>query len=730
MRLISCHIENFGKLRDFDYDFHGGKNVICEENGWGKSTFAAFIRVMLFGFDREGRQNKIENERKRFIPWQRGVYGGSLTFEADGKRYRIVRTFDEKKAANDHFTLYDDTTNLETDAFPAEVGPKLFGIDADSFERTVYIGQQAVETDTTPDINAKIGNVSDETADMGRYKEAYDRLKKLSDQLTPSRATGALKKLKGVIEDLKNKIRNKDAVLSSIEMLRGDIASRKDAIAADTKELGMVQERLNALSTVKELLAEAKQYEMLREDATRAAEAAREARAFFPGEVPTPEAIREAERSLDEARTDRQSAENFALSEEEQAVLKRLSDRFAGEMPDESCYADVKDRLRELTTLQEEKQGAAFAASPVVGGLLAAAGAILAVLAFVLPSIREGGSVQILLLAGVGAVLMIAGIVLILQSAKREKELRETAALINELREAEKTRHDAEKYTRLKQQKKRAKKASEEADAKEEAARRFIRGLQLDASDDLKTDLTSIREHASKFSLRKKEAEDRMEAVMAYEKTHDVSRYRVLEEAGDHTESMEDLNRSFTILRDRIDQETDKVRDLRLQLDRYLADQDEIEEKEETLTARTDEYAELEHAYNTLTRTMQFLETARTNFTARYMDPIKRSFDRYYAMIADDDRHYELDASLGIKVQEQGELREIGYLSEGSKDLVGLCRRMAMIEAMYEQEKPFLIFDDPFVNLDDRRLQGAGKFLDALATDYQILYISCSKNRA
>jgi hypothetical protein len=32
--------------------------------------------------------------------------------------------------------------------------------------------------------------------------------------------------------------------------------------------------------------------------------------------------------------------------------------------------------------------------------------------------------------------------------------------------------------------------------------------------------------------------------------------------------------------------------------------------------------------------------------------------------------------------------------------------------------------------LDDRKLIGAGKFLDALAADYQILYISCSKNRA
>ncbi|MBE5847013.1 MAG: hypothetical protein E7300_04980 [Lachnospiraceae bacterium] len=852
MKLISCHIENFGKLQNFDYDFHDGKNVICEENGWGKSTLVSFIRVMLFGFDREGRQSRIENERKRFVPWQRGVYGGTLTFEADGKRYRIVRTFDEKKAANDHFVLYDDATNLESDDFSSAVGPELFGIDAESFERTVYIGQQAVETDTTPDINAKIGNVSDETADMGRFKDAYDRLKKMSDQLTPSRATGRLKQLKGTIEQLKNSIRNKDAVVSAIEKQRADITQRRDRIASDREALKEVQERLTMLSSAKELLAEAKQYEMLWDDAGKASEAAKEARTFFPGEVPAPDAIGEAERALELARSGRQTAENFALNEEESEVLLRLTERFAGEIPEESFYADIRERMQELAALKEKKREAAFSASeeqrladleqqfgsyrpdpkeidavydawntrtalkaslppgsalPLAGGLVASAGAVLAILAFIVPSISEGGLPRILPFAGAGFLLLIAGAALFLQGLKREKARRETASKIisceeeagiffaktgctyteqdaalklasmkerlrelNELEErrdairkerlderitdmedairrhlvrfgedapdgdylrsAEKIRHDAENYTRLKERKERARKALESADASEREAARFIQSLQLDPSDDPRAQLSLIRERVTQLSIKSAEAKARMEAVMSYEKTHDVGRYRILDDTGEQNGSMEELNARFDELKDRIDLETEKERGLRDMLDQYLAEQDEIEEKEETLAACQEEYELLAHRYNVLTKTMHFLEMARTNFTARYMDPIKRSFDRYYGMIAGDECSCELDASLAIKVNEQGELREIGYLSEGSKDLVALCRRMAMVEAMYEKEKPFLIFDDPFVNLDDRKLIGAGKFLDALAADYQILYISCSKNRA
>ena len=45
MRLVTCHVENFGKLSDLTVSFTdpSGIQLFCEENGWGKSTLAAFI---------------------------------------------------------------------------------------------------------------------------------------------------------------------------------------------------------------------------------------------------------------------------------------------------------------------------------------------------------------------------------------------------------------------------------------------------------------------------------------------------------------------------------------------------------------------------------------------------------------------------------------------------------------------------------------------------------------
>ena len=65
MKLIRCHIENFGTLSQIDWEFKEGLQSICEENGWGKSTFAAFLKVMFYGFGNEKKRSATERERMK-----------------------------------------------------------------------------------------------------------------------------------------------------------------------------------------------------------------------------------------------------------------------------------------------------------------------------------------------------------------------------------------------------------------------------------------------------------------------------------------------------------------------------------------------------------------------------------------------------------------------------------------------------------------------------------------
>ena len=158
MRLLSCRIENFGKLTDFTYDFEEDLNMLFAENGWGKSTLAAFLGVMFYGFEGENKRTEESNERMRYRPWQGGVYGGSVTFRCKEHTYRMLRVFGTRKK-EDVFTLFDDGTGLVSDAFSDRIGEELFGIDRDSFRRTVFWSQQDHETSATTLIQAKIGDL-------------------------------------------------------------------------------------------------------------------------------------------------------------------------------------------------------------------------------------------------------------------------------------------------------------------------------------------------------------------------------------------------------------------------------------------------------------------------------------------------------------------------------------------------------------------------------------------
>ena len=97
MQIKKIHISNFGKLHEMQMDFSEGLNVINGENGWGKSTLAAFLKAMLYGMDVTTKRSLLENERRRYKPWQGGAYGGSMEFEANGKSYRMERFFGTKE---------------------------------------------------------------------------------------------------------------------------------------------------------------------------------------------------------------------------------------------------------------------------------------------------------------------------------------------------------------------------------------------------------------------------------------------------------------------------------------------------------------------------------------------------------------------------------------------------------------------------------------------------------
>ena len=65
------------------------------------------------------------------------------------------------------------------------------------------------------------------------------------------------------------------------------------------------------------------------------------------------------------------------------------------------------------------------------------------------------------------------------------------------------------------------------------------------------------------------------------------------------------------------------------------------------------------------------------------------------------------------------------YLSGGAKDTAYLCLRYALVDLLYDREKPFILLDDAFSRIDDDRLKLMLKSLVSLSEDQQIMIFTC-----
>lgn len=189
MKLISCYIENFGGLSRYSLTLQPGITVIQEPNGFGKTTLAEFIRAMFYGFPRAGRSLE-KNARKKYAPWQGGKYGGSLVFSHNGKTYRMDRSFGATPKS-DTFSLFDAETMQRSTDFSENIGLELFGLDADSFERSTYLPQVHDNSSLTTDsIQSKLSDLVDDTNDINNYEKAIASLRAKRSAYIPYRGSG------------------------------------------------------------------------------------------------------------------------------------------------------------------------------------------------------------------------------------------------------------------------------------------------------------------------------------------------------------------------------------------------------------------------------------------------------------------------------------------------------------------------------------------------------------
>ena len=190
MIIESCYIAQFGKWKEKSFSFSYSLNSFLWENGEGKTTLMHFFHIMFYGLSGERKQEISENDRKHYMPFHGGSFGGNIHFQENGKKYILERSFGLRKA-EDSFRLLTEQ-GKESHDFSENIGEEIFSLDSEAFQRVCMISHEDLSFHFNSAVHAKLGNVSGDEEDMKKFQKVQDTLKDAINALSPNRRTGAI----------------------------------------------------------------------------------------------------------------------------------------------------------------------------------------------------------------------------------------------------------------------------------------------------------------------------------------------------------------------------------------------------------------------------------------------------------------------------------------------------------------------------------------------------------
>lgn len=195
-------------------------------------------------------------------------------------------------------------------------------------------------------------------------------------------------------------------------------------------------------------------------------------------------------------------------------------------------------------------------------------------------------------------------------------------------------------------------------------------------------------------------------------------------------QTMRELNEQMSLLNKENRELLLDIQELGQRLEELQEAREDLVTKEERLDALKTELEQLKQEYRLTGITARCLAEAKDSFSAKFMDTIQRAFLRYYAEIDTEQKEdLYIDSGYRICAMGGGLPRTEEVLSSGYRALANLCLRLALLDAMYEKERPCIILDDPFIEFDDEKYDRAVSLLKMISDRYQILYISCREKR-
>jgi DNA repair exonuclease SbcCD ATPase subunit len=116
------------------------------------------------------------------------------------------------------------------------------------------------------------------------------------------------------------------------------------------------------------------------------------------------------------------------------------------------------------------------------------------------------------------------------------------------------------------------------------------------------------------------------------------------------------------------------------------------------------------------------MKTATRFLEKRMVVDIARVTGGRYRRVQVDDKSLDI----AVFAPEKSDWVSVSSLSQGTRDLIFLAARLGLVRLVTGDRRPPLVFDDPFVTLDNDRALRALELLREIARDFQVIYLTTS----
>ena len=707
MIIEACHIAQFGKWKDADFSFSPGKNSFLWDNGYGKTSFIYFFKLMFYGVSGDRKQDLEENERKHYMPFQGASFGGRIIFRIGEKRYRLERSFGLKKS-EDSFRLFDEDSGKESKDYSENIGEELFSLDAESFQRVCMISHEDLHFSMNSRMHAKLGNVAEDQEDMKKFQQVQTILKDGINALSPNRRTGNIFKLKMQEEELSSGLYGKEALENAVLSIEKEVLFLTEKEARRKEEGKALEAELSQRISEKDSLGKWMSYAQKKEEWEKAEYRYENALKWYYqdrfSDIPEEKkallwkeemqslqeqihSIKKEIEKVSEAGGENNGVENIGVEAEKEGGIV---------LPLEEASVPGASRAKKDTSKNETfgnvtKEMGQYGTSPVVLFALAGLGLLFVLLFFgKLFGMPLGLPSALFLLLGI---LSLSLCFFLWRSGEQKKR---TWKEKQEEEEARQRKQQAIRFASL-----------------EELLSRFHK---LEDMQDLEMEAAGRKEEFLRF----------------VEEEGGEQAFSLLEEKQKEWEegpSLEESRRKLEAFRKEEEERREEIRKKRAEREAKVRDLEFLEEQERLLEQKKEEREALEKRYNLLQKTKAYLEMAKERFALQYKAPILEAFQKYFQSICTEPLQFQMSEDLELSFVDRGLSREQGYLSEGLQDLCRFCQKLAIFDAMFREEKAFLLLDDPFSHLDEKNGARARALLEELAKSRQIFYFTCSEER-